>query len=119
MAATRVRISLAALLVKVTARILSAATPSLSRYTTRAVITRVFPVPAPARIRTGPRVVLTASSCCGLRSKRLAIDFLRKFEGRGGRRLRVTQTRGRGTYNGKGSPGRDYGIELCSIVAVT
>src|SRR5579863_5089192 len=29
-------------------------------------MTRVFPLPAPARIRTGPSVVSTASRCCGL-----------------------------------------------------
>src|SRR5579864_261206 len=31
----------------------------------RYVITRVLPLPAPARIRTGPSVVSTASRCCG------------------------------------------------------
>src|SRR5580704_9953617 len=29
-------------------------------------MTRVFPLPAPARISTGPSVVSTASRCCGL-----------------------------------------------------
>src|ERR1700704_5286589 len=29
-------------------------------------MTRVLPLPAPARISTGPSVVLTASRCCGL-----------------------------------------------------
>src|SRR5215469_9840167 len=29
-------------------------------------MTRVFPLPAPARINTGPSVVSTASRCCGL-----------------------------------------------------
>src|ERR1700756_599609 len=28
-------------------------------------MTRVFPLPAPARINTGPSVVSTASRCCG------------------------------------------------------
>src|SRR5436190_14813548 len=28
-------------------------------------MTRVLPVPAPARIKTGPRTVSTASRCCG------------------------------------------------------
>src|SRR5271169_3889860 len=31
----------------------------------RKVMTRVFPLPAPARISTGPSVVSTASRCCG------------------------------------------------------
>src|SRR5262249_48625948 len=38
------------------------------RCATRYVITRVLPLPAPARINTGPSVAYTASSCCGLRS---------------------------------------------------
>src|SRR5208282_620888 len=36
----------------------------------RNVMTRVFPLPAPARISTGPSVVLTASRCCGFSSSR-------------------------------------------------
>src|SRR5438067_9006073 len=32
----------------------------------RYVLTRVFPLPAPARMSTGPSVVSTASRCCGL-----------------------------------------------------
>src|SRR4051794_3697860 len=31
----------------------------------RKVMTRVFPLPAPARMSTGPSVVSTASRCCG------------------------------------------------------
>src|SRR5689334_866220 len=31
-------------------------------------MTRVLPLPAPARMSTGPSVACTASSCCGLRS---------------------------------------------------
>src|SRR6266404_3697918 len=34
----------------------------------RNVMTRVFPLPAPARISTGPSVVSTASRCCGFNS---------------------------------------------------
>src|SRR5437762_8163039 len=34
----------------------------------RYVMTRVLPLPAPARMSTGPSVASTASSCCGLRS---------------------------------------------------
>src|SRR5579885_2842301 len=33
-------------------------------------MTRVFPLPAPARISTGPSVVSTASRCCGFSSER-------------------------------------------------
>src|SRR5271154_7098001 len=33
-------------------------------------MTRVFPLPAPAKISTGPSVVSTASRCCGFRSSR-------------------------------------------------
>src|SRR5216684_2632160 len=36
----------------------------------RNVMTRVFPLPAPARINTGPSVVSTASRCCGFNSSR-------------------------------------------------
>src|SRR5437773_3296479 len=36
-------------------------------------MTRVLPVPAPARIKTGPWMVSTASRCCGLRALRLSI----------------------------------------------
>ena len=57
-------ISPAALLVKVTARIASEATPlSRIRWPMRWVMTRVLPLPAPARIRVGPSVASTASRC--------------------------------------------------------
>ncbi len=36
----------------------------------RWVMTRVFPLPAPARMSTGPSVASTASRCCGLRPER-------------------------------------------------
>src|SRR5271156_1764472 len=36
----------------------------------RKVMTRVFPLPAPARMSTGPSVVSTASRCCGFNSSR-------------------------------------------------
>ena len=63
---TRSPISAEALLVKVTARMESGATPLASmRYAMRCVITRVFPEPAPARISTGPSVASTAARCCG------------------------------------------------------
>src|SRR6201996_8500461 len=53
---TRGRISSAALLVKVTARMDSAGVPLAIRLAMRKVMARVLPVPAPARIRTGPSV---------------------------------------------------------------
>src|SRR5579872_5049639 len=63
---TRSPISAAALLVNVIARMDSGITPLCSiRYAMRYVMTRVFPLPAPARINTGPSVVSTASRCCG------------------------------------------------------
>ena len=59
MVPTRSRISLAALFVNVTASTRSGGTPWASRYVMRVVMTRVLPLPAPARMRTGPSVVLT------------------------------------------------------------
>src|ERR1700738_220040 len=65
---TRSAISAAALLVKVTARIESGATPfSRISQAMRAVITRVLPEPAPARISRGPSVASTAARCSGFR----------------------------------------------------
>lgn len=55
-------ISRAALLVKVTARILSGETPCRIKCAIRNVITRVLPLPAPASTRTGPWVAWTAES---------------------------------------------------------
>src|SRR5881396_953788 len=70
-ASVRAFISPAALFVKVTARIRSEGTPwSSTRWAMRWVMTRVFPLPAPARMRTGPSVASTASRCCGLRPAR-------------------------------------------------
>src|SRR6185503_7688842 len=67
-ASTRPRISAAALLVKVTASTWREGTPrSSTRCAIRCVITRVLPLPAPARISTGPFTAATASRCCGLR----------------------------------------------------
>src|SRR5579863_5933397 len=69
--ATRARISPAALFVNVTARTAVGGTCfALIRCEIRCVITRVLPLPAPARIRTGPSVVSTASRCWGLRPER-------------------------------------------------
>src|SRR6267143_2506879 len=67
---TRLRISSAALLVKVTARMDSAGTPLAIRLAIRNVMARVLPVPAPARISRGPSVVSTASRCSGFNSSR-------------------------------------------------
>ena len=64
----RARISAAALLVNVTARICHGFAPSTPiRYATRWASTRVLPEPAPARISSGPFVVVTARACSGLR----------------------------------------------------
>src|SRR5207245_78960 len=42
----------------------------------RCVMTRVFPLPAPARINTGPSVVATASRCWGFRPERKSTNEL-------------------------------------------
>ena len=60
---TRSRISQAALLVNVTARMLPGSIPFPRRFAMRKVTVRVLPVPAPARIRRGPSVLSTASAC--------------------------------------------------------
>jgi len=63
----RVRISPAALLVKVTAKIRCAATPCcVIRCAIRAVSTRVLPDPAPASTSNGPAGYSTASRWAGL-----------------------------------------------------
>src|SRR5215470_10167423 len=70
-AASRSRISRAALLVKVTARIRQGATRrARTRWATLRVMTRVFPEPAPARTRSGPTPWSTASRWGGFRSSR-------------------------------------------------
>ena len=51
---TRSLISRAALFVNVTARMLFGLMPLSTMWAMRQVTVRVFPVPAPARIRTGP-----------------------------------------------------------------
>ena len=66
--AIRSFISFAALLVKVSATIDDAGTFLLKiKLVMRAVITRVFPEPAPATTRTGPASWCTAFCCDGLR----------------------------------------------------
>src|SRR3954452_6279626 len=67
-ASTRWRISSAALLVKVMARMRKGLTPSsLIRWAMRCVSTRVFPDPAPATTSRGPWPCTTASSWSGFR----------------------------------------------------
>src|SRR5690606_14927691 len=62
----RSRISPAALLVNVTARIEAGSTPySSTRYAILDVRTRVFPDPAPASTRSGPSKCSTAARCSG------------------------------------------------------
>ena len=63
----RSRISFAALLVNVTARILYGLTPDLTRLTIRVVKTFVFPLPAPASTSNAPSFSTTASLCSSLR----------------------------------------------------
>src|SRR3954447_15410281 len=70
-APTRSRISWAALLVKVMARISNGEMPrSRMRWAMRWVRTRVLPEPAPAMTRRGPSSCTTASRCTGLRPSR-------------------------------------------------
>ena len=68
--ATRSFISAAALLVKVTARMLEGSMPFWTMYAIRWTMTRVLPLPAPARTRSGPWMVLTALRCGGLSRER-------------------------------------------------
>ena len=71
----RSRISLAALFVKVTARTADGGTwLVVTMCATRCVMTRVLPLPAPARIRSGPSVCATASRCSAFRPLRKSIN---------------------------------------------
>ena len=63
---TRSRISAAALLVKVIARIERASTPRSRSRAMRVVTTRVLPDPAPAKTSMGPRSCSTAFCCAAL-----------------------------------------------------
>ena len=67
---TRSFISLAALLVKVSAKIHSGGIPRSKRWAIRTVITRVLPLPAPAKSNTGLSVKRTACRWGSLRSER-------------------------------------------------
>ena len=73
-ACIRSRISLAALLVKVTAKIRSGATPLFIKFTILCVIVLVFPAPAPAIIRSGPFICSAASLCFLFRSLRCCVS---------------------------------------------
>src|SRR6185312_800409 len=64
----RSRISREALFVNVTASTADGGTcRCVMMYAMRCVMTRVFPLPAPARMSRGPSVWVTASRCCALR----------------------------------------------------
>ena len=67
---TRSRISAAALLVNVIARIFEGGTPWWIRWAMRWVSTRVLPEPAPATTSSGPFSCTTASSWSGFRPSR-------------------------------------------------
>ncbi len=75
-ASIRSRISPAALLVKVRARILSLEIPVERRWATRRVITRVLPEPAPASTKSGPSTWLTASRWAAVKSANKSIREL-------------------------------------------
>src|SRR5580692_11052256 len=68
----RPRISPAALLVKVTARMLCGETPSTwHNQASRWISTRVLPLPAPARTSTGPTGAVTAARCASFSESRM------------------------------------------------
>ena len=70
----RSRSSPAARFVNVTARIRHGATClTPTRYAIRCASTRVLPEPAPARISTGPSVVVTARACSGFSRPRISL----------------------------------------------
>ena len=69
----RLRISSAALLVKVRARMCWSGTPSASSRAMRWVITRVLPLPGPARISRGPSRCSTASRWASVSPSRKSV----------------------------------------------
>src|SRR4051794_5420275 len=74
-ARSRERISPAARVVNVTARTRSAeAMPLTTRLAVRWVMARVLPVPAPARMQTGPRRASAACRCSGSSPARTSAD---------------------------------------------
>ena len=72
MRSTRSRISVAALLVKVMARMLYGATPYAKRFAMRQVSTFVLPEPAPAMMSSGPSVCATAFFCAGFKPLKIS-----------------------------------------------
>src|SRR4051812_29760224 len=72
----RERISPAALLVKVTAKMRYGGTPEASRLAMRYTMVRVFPLPAPANTRSGASVWVTASLWGSLSSLMVHAGFL-------------------------------------------
>src|SRR4030095_7088450 len=97
-AESRVSISFAALLVKVTARIDNGdACPVARSHAIRVVSTRVLPLPAPARMRADACGSVTAASCSGLRFARSGDVILTRgsdvADGRRSQRQRVVRTR--------------------------
>ena len=103
-ASMRSRISRAALLVKVTARIsCGRARPEAMRWATRVVSTRVLPVPAPASTSTGPSSASTARRCSSLRPREIA----RRRGRRGARATARRPARRGGRRRGCGSTGAD------------
>ena len=79
---SRVNISLAALLVNVTASTPPGETcPVLMSHAMRVVSTRVFPDPAPARISAGRAGSVTAASCSAFRWRSSGLELARFAEG--------------------------------------
>ena len=77
---TRSFISLAALFVKVIAKIFQGLTPFSSiKYAMRWVKTRVLPLPAPAMIKSGPSVNCTASACRGFIPFSSSLALMKNF----------------------------------------
>ena len=72
MRSTRSRISVAALLVNVMARMLYGATPCARRFAMRQVRTFVLPEPAPAMMSSGPSVCATAFFCAGFKPLKIS-----------------------------------------------
>src|SRR5919204_2513817 len=79
-AASRSRISPAALFVNVTQRTCHGMTPSsFTRCATRCTMTRVLPLPAPARTRSGPSPCSTASRWASLRPSRMGVSTVARY----------------------------------------
>ena len=74
---TRARISAAALLVKVTARIPCGETPSAwISQAMRWISTRVLPLPAPASTSVGASGAVTAARCASFRGLRMGVTSM-------------------------------------------